>query len=259
MRALLTCIVYLLGAAATFAQSPSTVPADDGDIVITPILHGSAQVQYADTVIHIDPWSLGDLSAAKPADLILVTDSPGHHLDPVAIARLRKPGAPVVLSPEAQARLGDGIALPNGSAGTFAGVHVEAVPGYDLTPGEPYHPQGEANGYLITLGGKRLFFSAVSECVPEIRALQNIDVAVMPMNLPVDRMRPIPVAECLKTFKPQVVYVNHYDNAYARWLTDSQANPPPDLEHTAATIQTLRKALAGTGIELRDPGWYPAP
>jgi L-ascorbate metabolism protein UlaG (beta-lactamase superfamily) len=258
MHGWLVVTVSVVAATAAMAQRPSTIAADEGNIVITPMLHASAQIEYAGTVIHIDPWSLADLSGARPADLILVTDSPGHHLDPTAIARLRKPDAPVVLSPNARAHFGDGIALPNGSSGMFAGVHVVAVPGYDLTPGEPYHPRGEANGYLITLGGKRLFFAAVGECVPEIRALRNIDVAVMPMNLPVDRMRPIPLAECLKTFEPPIVYLNHYDNPHARWLTDPRTNPPPDRDFTAATIRTLREALAGTGIELRDVGWYPA-
>jgi L-ascorbate metabolism protein UlaG (beta-lactamase superfamily) len=258
MRVLTTCILYVLGLTAGIAQTATTIPADGGDIVITPILHASAQIEHAGTVIHVDPWSVGDLSRVKPADLILVTDSPGHHLDPEAIARLRKPGAPVVLSPDAQAQFGDGIALPNGESGTFAGVRVEAIPGYDMTPGEPYHPEGEANGYLITLGGKRLFFAAVGECVPEIRALRDIEVAVMPMNLPVDRMRPIPVAECLKTFEPRIVYLNHYDNPHSRWIADPQANPRPDLEYTAASIESLRHALEGTGIELRDVGWYPA-
>ena len=257
MRWLIGSTLSLFAATAALAQWSSTIPGENGDIVITPILHASAQIEYDGTVIHVDPWSVADLSKAKPADLILVTDSPGHHLDPDAIARLRKTGAPVVLSSEAQAQFGDGIALPNGHSGSYAGVAVTAIPGYDMTPGAPYHPEGEANGYLIELGGKRLFFSAVGECVPEIRALENVDVAVMPMNLPVDRMRPIPVAECVKTFKPTYVYINHYDNPHSRWLTDSQTNPPPDLEFTAASIRSLRKALEGSGIELRDVGWYP--
>lgn len=86
----------------------------------------------------------------------------------------------------------------------------EVVGAYDMTPGLPFHAKGEANGYLVTLGGMRLIFSGVGECVPEIQALQNIHVAVMPMNLPVDQMRPVPVAECVKTAKPKVVYLNHY-------------------------------------------------
>ena len=257
MRIVLSSVIFLLGAGSVLAQTPSTVAAEGGDIVITPILHSSAQVEHAGRVIHIDPWSVGDISRAKLADLILVTDDPGHHLDPDAIAQLRKPGAPVLVTAKAHARFPDGTVVSNGQSGVFAGIPIEVVPAYDMTPGEPYHPEGEANGYVITLGGTRLFFAGVGQCVPEIRALQDIDVAVMPMNLPVDRMRPIPVAECLKTFNPKIVYLNHYDNPHSRWIADSSVNPPPDVEFTAASIRALREALDGTGIELRDVGWYP--
>ena len=257
MRLLLSSLVFMVGVSPAFAQSSNRIAAEGGDIVITPIIHSSAQVEHAGRVIHIDPWSLGDLSQAKAADLILVTDDPGHHLDPVAIAQLRKPGAPVVLTAKAYGQFPDGIVISNGESSVFAGIEVEAVGAYDMTPGLPYHPKGEANGYVITLGGKRLFFSGVGECVPEIQALQNIDVAEMPMNLPVDRMRPIPVAECLKTFMPAVVYLNHYDNPHARWLVDSQSNPPPDARATAATIRAFGEAIEGLGIEFRDAGWYP--
>jgi L-ascorbate metabolism protein UlaG (beta-lactamase superfamily) len=257
MRSFLSSVVFLVGAGSAFAQSSGSIAADGGDIVITPIIHSSVQVEHAGRVIHIDPWSLGDLSQAKPADLILVTDDPGHHLDPNAIAQLRKPGAPVVLTAKAHERFSDGTVLANGQSGVFAGIQIEAVGAYDMTPGSPFHPKGEANGYLITLGGKRLFFSGVGECVPEIQALQNIEVAVMPMNLPVDRMRPIPVAECVKTFEPKVVYLNHYDNPYARWLAEPQVNPPPDERRTLATLRAFGEAIEGEGIEFRDAGWYP--
>ena len=206
--------------------------------------------------IQVDPWSAGDLSEAKPADLILVTDDPGHHLDPAAITQLRKPGAPVVLTATAHERFADGHVVANGERRVFAGVPVEAVPAYDLTPGQPFHPKGEANGYVVTLGGKRIFFAGVTECVPEIRALRNIDVAFLPMNLPVDRMRPRPVAECLKTFNPGVVYLYHYDNVHARWLND-QGNPKPDRRAAAETIQAFREAIDGEAVEFRDANWYP--
>ena len=165
-------------------------------------------MEHAGRVIQVDPWSVADLSEAKPADLILVTDDPGHHLDPAAIAHLRKPGAPVVLTAKAHARFSDSTVLSNGEHGIFANIRVEAVGAYDMTPGLPFHPEGEANGYVVTLGDKRIFFSGVGECVPEIRALKDIDVAFMPMNLPVDRMRPLPVAECVKTFMPTIVYLS---------------------------------------------------
>ena len=240
------------------AQAPSNrIAAEGGDIVITPILHSSVQIEHAGTVVHIDPWTAGDLSRAQPADLILVTDDPGHHLDPAAIEQLRKPGAPVVLTATAQARFGDGEVLANGASGVFAGVPVEAVPAYDMTPGQPWHPQGEANGYVLTLGGRRIFFAGVGECVPEIQALADIDVAFLPMNLPVDRMRPQPVAECAKTFGPEVVYLIHYDNATARWFGNPDQPRPDNADEIAATVQALRDALAGEPIEVRDGNWYP--
>ncbi|MBH97313.1 MAG: metal-dependent hydrolase [Rhodospirillaceae bacterium] len=257
MRLFLLAIATMSATIIGLAQTQNTIDGDKGEIIITPIIHSSAQVEYAGKVIHIDPWSAGDLSNAKPADLILITDDPGHHLDPEAIISLRKPEAPVVLTQTAYSKFSDGIVLANGESGTFADILIEAVGAYDMTPGLPYHPKGEANGYVINLGGKRLFFSGVGECIPEIQALENIDVAVMPMNLPVDRMRPIPVAECVKTFKPSIVYLNHYDRIYAGWLNNPQGEPPPDVQNTPATIETFQNAIAGEGIEFRDAAWYP--
>ena len=257
MRLCISITALLLSVVSLSAQSSHRISVEGGDIVFTPIIHASVQVEHAGTVIHVDPWSAGDLSHALPADLILVTDDPGHHLDPEAIARLRKPGAPVVLTATAQVKFADGRVLSNGQTGVFASVSVEAIPAYDLTPGRPVHPKGEANGYVITLGGKRIFFAGVGECVTEIQELRDIDVAFMPMNLPVERMRPIAAAECVKTFKPGIVYINHYDQGYARWLTEPRGPRPGGAQDTAATIQAFRNAIQDEPIEFRDGGWYP--
>ena len=250
-------LLVLVGSWSVSTQSSNRVSARGGDIVITPLLHASVQVEHAGRVIQVDPWSAANLTEAKPADLILVTDDPGHHLDPTAIANLRKPGTPVVLTAKAHARFSNSTVLSNGEHGIFANIRVEAVGAYDMTPGLPFHPQGEANGYVVTLGDKRLFFSGVGECVAEIQALKNIDVAFMPMNLPVDRMRPLPVAECVKTFMPTIVYLNHYDQPYVRWLTNPEGDPPADTQDTPGTIRTFQSAIAGEGIEFRDGDWYP--
>ena len=73
-----------------------SIPAAGGSIRITPIMHASVQVEHAGKVIHVDPWSKGDYTKAKPADLILVTDIHGDHLDPAAIAKIRKTGTLIV-------------------------------------------------------------------------------------------------------------------------------------------------------------------
>ena len=257
MRLSILMTTLLLSFVSLSAQSADRISAEDDDIVLTPIIHASVQVEHAGIVIHVDPWSAGDLSRAKLADLILVTDDPGHHLDPTAIERLLKPEAPVVLTAGGHGKFPSGIVLSNGETGIFAGVPVEAVPAYDLTPGEPLHPKGEANGYVITLGGRRIFFAGVTECVPEIQALRDIDVAFVPMNLSLDRMRPIPAAECVKTFKPKVVYLYHYDRGYARWLGNPQGSQPGGTRDIAATVQAFEDALQGEPIEFRDANWYP--
>src|SRR5205085_6662224 len=138
-------------------------------------------------------------------------DNAAHHLDPKALLRLRSTGGTVVVPAAGIAKVPDGIVLKNGASKMFGDVLVEAIPAYDLTPGEPFHAKGAANGYVLTLGGKRVYFAGVTECVPEIKALRNIDIAFMPMNLPNGRMTPAAVAECARNFQPKVIYPYHYD------------------------------------------------
>ena len=128
-----------------------------------------------------------------------------------------------------------------------AGIQVEAIAAYDIKPGEPSHPKGEANGYVITLGGKRIYFAGVTECVPEVRALKNIDVAFMPMNIPVERMTPAAAAECVKAIAPKIVYVYHYDQEAAARLTNPRATPAPPAggPRIAASVQAFKDALRG--------------
>ena len=251
------CLVF---PARTLADrdATDTFPAAGGDITITPLIHASVQIEHAGTVVQLDPWSVADLTRAKPADLILVTDDPGHHLDAKAIQQLRKPGAPVVLTANGKAKVPDGIVLANGQATTAAGIRVEAIAAYDLTPGAPEHPKGKANGYVITVGGKRIYFAGVTECVPEIKALANIDVAFMPMNIPPERMSPADAAACAKSVHPKVVYVYHYDQDFA----SRAVNPGATLRGlpggitVARSLQMFEDAMKSSGIEYRPGRWY---
>ncbi len=226
-----------------------------GDIEITPLIHASVQLQHAGKVIQVDPWSLGDLSRMKAADLILVTDDVGHHLDVKAIAQLRKPGAPVVIAANGKSRVPDGIVLANGESTEAAGFRVEAIAAYDIKPGDPYHPKGEANGYVITIGGRRIYFAGVTECVPEIRALKNIDMAFFPMNVPLERMEPAAAVACIKTFRPKVVYPYHYDQDWVARVGKGAPRPAP----TTRGLEELKSALGSDGIEVRFADWYPTP
>jgi amidase len=242
-----------------FGTRIEAIPSTGGEIRITPIVHSSVQIEHAGTVIQIDPWSVGDLARAKAADLVLVTDDVGHHLDVKAIARVRKPGAPVVIAANGKAQVPDGTVLANGQSVTAAGIQVEAVAAYDITPGAPEHPKGEANGYVITLGGRRIYVAGVTECVPEVKALKNIDVAFIPMNIPPGRMTPREAAACTKLIDPTIVYVYHYDQDFASRAADPKATPRglPGGITVAQSLQEFREAMRGARTQVRTDAWYP--
>lgn len=216
-----------------------------GSVEITTFTHSDLQLEYAGTVIHVDPWHVSDLSNAKPADLILITDDVNHHLDPKAIARVRKPGAQVIIPSSGKTLVPDGIVLANGDITTQAGVRIEATPAYDVTPGESFHPKGEANGYIVTMGGTRIYVVGVTECVPEVRGAKNIDVAFFPMNVPAARMEPPAAIDCLSAMRPKVVYPYHFDQEWVRqvaagrrpaqWPPAARRRPTPRRRPTSTT------------------------
>ena len=228
---------------ALSAQSETTtIAATGGDITITAIQHGSVQIEHAGKIIQVDP-AQGDFSKATQADLVLVTDIHGDHLNPGMIARVRKTGAPVVMPAAAQRQAAAATPPPievlaNGDTKIVAGVSVEAVPMYNLqrgpSAGQLFHTKGRGNGYIVTLGGKRLYFAGDTECTPEMKALHNIDVAFIPMNLPFT-MPPAEAVACAKAFMPTVAIPYHYQGQ----------NP-----------QEFQAALKGSGVEVRLLKWY---
>lgn len=227
---LFLALVFVIGLAAAVqaANQTDTLPASGGDIQITPIMHSSVQLEYGGKVIQIDPVAtyddveiplLGKFDALKKADLILITDIHPENLDIAEIAKLRKAGATVVMPAAAEMQAGAKIPAPtavmaNGETKTVTDVRIEAEPMYNIQhgpkPGELYHPKGRGNGYIITLGGKRLYFMGDTECTPEAKTVKNIDVVFIPMNMP-QTMTPGDAAECIKAIQPKIVYPYHYE------------------------------------------------
>ena len=210
-------------------------------------------------VFWVGPWGPPPPPAPNPAVLFLISDIPDHHLDVKAIQQLRKPGAPVVITAAAREKVPDGIVLANGGSLTAAGIQVEAVAAYDIKPGAPEHPKGKSNGYVITLGGKRLYLMGVTECVPEARGVKNVDVAFVPMNIPPGRMTPSEAVACVKAIQPKIVYLYHYDQEYAAKVANPNARSqgPAEGLSVADTVRTFRDMLNGGPTEFRDGNWYP--
>jgi L-ascorbate metabolism protein UlaG (beta-lactamase superfamily) len=185
-----------------------------GDLNITFVGHGTLMFTYGDTVIHIDPWTrLTEYAKLPKADLILITHEHRDHLDTEAIAILRKESTTVVVNRTSGDRVPGSIVMANGDTLTAQGVKVEAVPAYNIvhmrSPGQPFHPRGNGNGYVLTFGDTRVYVAGDTENTPEMKALQDITCAFLPMNLPYT-MTPEMVADAAKAMSPKILYPYHF-------------------------------------------------
>ena len=219
MKILLSAIGILLLLGVTMAGAQGKFEKDliktkAGDLEITFIGHGTLMFAFGGKVIHVDPvGQYADYSQMPKADLIFITHEHGDHLDAKGVAALQKPGTQIVTNPAGAGKLPGALILKNGEKKTFAGLEIEAVPAYNLVhkrdSGEPFHPKGRDNGYVITFGDKRVYVAGDTENHPEMKALPNIDIAFLPMNLPYT-MTPEMVADAAQAFKPKILYPYHY-------------------------------------------------
>jgi len=185
-----------------------------GDLKITFISHATLMFTFGSQTIHVDPVGAeADYAAMPKADLILVTHEHGDHLDPAIIKMLGKDGTQLVLTKACSQSVAGGMVMGNGDVKTIAGLKIEAVPAYNIvhqrSRGNPFHPKGQGNGYVITFGDKRVYVAGDTENIPETKQLKNIDIAFLPMNLPYT-MTPEMVADAAKAFKPKILYPYHY-------------------------------------------------
>ena len=210
--ALMFIFVATLAAQKEFEEDIITT--SKGDLKITFIGHGTLMFTFSGKVIHVDPVSReADYSQLPKADLILVTHEHGDHLDTKAIDIIRQEKTDLVLTEKCTDKVEGGIIMKNGDVKTVQGFKIEAVPAYNIVhkreSGTPYHPKGHGNGYVIAFADKRVYVAGDTENTPEMKALKNIDIAFLPMNLPYT-MTPEMVADAAKAFRPNILYPYHY-------------------------------------------------
>ena len=191
-------------------------PTSAGDLSITFLGHASLLMTFNGKNIFVDPFGqVADYSNLPKADVILCTHEHRDHLDLQALAVIRTPATVLVLNPAGAAQVGGSIAMRNGDIETVAGLIIQAVPAYNILhkreDGQPFHPQGIGNGYILTFGNTRIYLAGDTENIPEMKNLHAIDIAFLPMNLPYT-MTPEMVVEAARIIKPRILYPYHYGN-----------------------------------------------
>lgn len=176
--------------------------------------HGSLMFKVNGFIIYIDPVrSSGSYDFLPKADIILVTHEHSDHLDVKLIDDLKKQGTLLLCNENSLSKVSWAMAMKAGDRQEFNNIIIEAMPAYNIVneraPGQPFHPKGAGVGYLLTIGGKRFYIAGDTENTTEMKALKNIDVAFLPMNLPYT-MTPEMVADAARAFKPKILYPYHF-------------------------------------------------
>ena len=206
------------------------VKTEAGDLAITFIGHGTLMFEYQNKVIHVDPVGReADYSKLPKADLVLVTHEHGDHLDAKALALLRQEQTEIVLTKTCAEKVKGGIVMKNGDVRTVQGLKIEAVPAYNIVhkrpSGQPFHPKGRGNGYVVTFGKRRVYVAGDTENTPEMKQLKKIDIAFLPMNLPYT-MTPAMVADAARAFKPKILYPYHFGRTDPKELVKLLSDTP---------------------------------
>lgn len=223
------------------------IETNDGTLTIQPILHGTLGLEWDGKIIYIDPYGGEEAFAGLPdPDMIIITDIHGDHHNPNTLAALTTDGVQFVV-PQAVADLMEVEynlqIMANGDTWSWGGMTIEALPMYNLPDDETSrHTKGRGNGYILTFGDKRVYISGDTEDIPEMRALENIDVAFVCMNLPYT-MSIDQASEAVLEFEPAIVYPFHFRG------TEGLA----DVEQFKVNVNSKNDKI---DVRLRE--WYPS-
>ena len=211
-------IGMLLFSNILFAQK-TTIATRNGEIKVTPISHASMVWEWRNVTVYFDPTG-GRMaySGFKSPDIVFITDIHEDHMDIPTLTSLDLTRT-IVVAPEAvlqkleRLRIGEFRSMHNGMISNVMGFEVEAIPMYNITSERrKFHPPGRGNGYIVNMGGSRIYISGDTEDTPEMKSLRAIDVAFICMNLPYT-MTEEQAASAVLDFQPKVVYPYHYRGA----------------------------------------------
>lgn len=244
---LLISILFCFTGFWGFSQT-DTVATSDGNLMITPILHATMVLEWNDKTIFVDPYGGAEKFTDFPdPDLILISDIHGDHLNKETLEALNLENAELIAPQAVIDQLGDVTfaktwSLGNGNEMSWMKMKVQAIPMYNLPEtADSRHPKGRGNGYVLTMGDKRIYISGDTEDIPEMRALEDIDIAFVCMNLPYT-MDINQAADAVLEFRPKVVYPFHYRGSEG--LSDVESFQ-------------MMVSKSNPDIEVRLRQWYP--
>ncbi|MFD7026319.1 MBL fold metallo-hydrolase [Promicromonospora sukumoe] len=214
------------GRADTGRASPPGVEAefvsDDGAVTVHQVQQMSVVIEGPEGVVHTDPTGGAERYAHLPApDVILVSHEHAEHYDAATLEELVEPGTLLVVPPYVMDQLpetlrGDAVPLANGQRHEDGPVVIETVPAYGVDGvAAEWHPEGRGNGYVVTVGGRRVYVAGSTQATPEMLALDDVYLALLPLYPPY-ATGPEEAVKALSAFVPEYAYVYQYNSERTR-------------------------------------------
>ena len=209
-------ITVLPYAARAEAHASDSFDTRMGPLTVHPVSHASFVMETPAGVIYVDP--VGDAAQYDDypaADLILITHEHGDHYNAETLQELAVGKTQILTNMAVYDMLPSDLQMKsqqvaNGESIDVSGLMIEAIPAYNITEGRlDFHPEGRDNGYVFEIGGRRIYIAGDTEGTEEMRALENIFLAFVPMNLPYT-MDAEQAADAVGEFQPAYVYPYHY-------------------------------------------------
>jgi len=197
---------------------PYTFYTENNELVnIYPIWHATAVVEWWDTTMYIDPAEEIEKYDGFPSpDMIFITHIHGDHLQQDIVESLYQEDTQIIVPASVNDELNSNLwnlttIMERESTLDVDNFTITAVPAYNIREEAlSFHPESRNdNGYIIESDGFRVYFSWDSEDTPEMRALSDIDVAFISMNLPFT-MDVLSAADAVLEFQPETVFPYHY-------------------------------------------------
>jgi predicted outer membrane repeat protein len=201
------------GGTAEASLSPSASPI----VYIQWLGHASVKVWTDDCIVYVDPQRLN--ISPHDATFVLVTHSHSDHYSPSDIARVSNAQTQFIAPPDVVQLYGSGLSIAPWQTMEFDFVKMTAVPAYNIN--KTNHPKSNNwVGYIIELGGKRIYVAGDTDLIEEMKSLGDINVAFLPAGGTYS-MNATEAAEATGYIKPDLAIPYHWGQIVGT-LADAQ-------------------------------------
>jgi len=212
-------------------------------VAITWLGHDGFKLK-ADKTVYVDPYQLG--GQPEKGDLVLVSHEHFDHLSADDLKKVVGPSTTVLTIPMAE----DGVKkavqakavrlVRPGDRVEIDGVRIEILPAYNTnkfrSPGNPFHPKEDGKvGFIVTLGGVRIYHSGDTDNIPEMAQAKGVDIALLPVS-GTYVMTAQEALEACKAIQPKVAIPMHYGA-----IVGSASDAETFKKHAGCRVELLEK------------------